>query len=81
MNRCVDFPRKPRVRYFDFEPTTHLLEAMRVIVEALEDEGLTLSDNDNATASKITTVLIDGHKRVVVPTQRIVRIDRQGLDR
>ena len=60
------------VRYFDFDRSTTRAEAIRAIVAALADEGLALTDSDNGTASRITTVLVDGVKRVVVPRHRIV---------
>jgi hypothetical protein len=59
------------VRYFDFDPKTTLGTAIRTIVAALDDEDLRLNDSDNATTSRITSVLIDGKKRVIVPTSRI----------
>lgn len=61
-------------RVFDFEPTTQLFEAIRAIQAALEDEGLTLTDSDNGTASRITSVLVDGFKRVIVPAHRITTL-------
>lgn len=59
------------VRYFDFDRYTPIWAAMPVIVAALDDEGLVLLDANNATTSGITTVLVDGIKRFVVPTSRI----------
>ena len=61
------------MRRFDFDPATPLWQAIRAIVSALDDEGLTLTDSDNGTASGITSVLVDGVKRVLVPAHRIVR--------
>ncbi len=61
-----------RPRYFDFPRQTARHEAIRAIVAALDDEGLMLNDSDNGTATSITTVLVDGVKRVVVPSSRIV---------
>ena len=61
-----------RQRTFDFDPTTTRPEAIRAIVAALADEELTLTDSDNARSSAITTVLIDGVKRVIVPAHRII---------
>ena len=60
------------VRYFDFDPTVTRGEGIRAIVAALADEGLALTASDNGTGSAITTVLIDGCKRFVVPGHRIV---------
>lgn len=70
------------VRYFDFDPTTTRAEAIRAIVAALADEGLVLTDSDNSASGRITTVLVDGVKRVVVPVHRITtaRTDRPTLE-
>lgn len=54
------------VRTFDFPPATRLWEAMPVIVAALDDEGLRLTDGP-----AVTSVLVDGVKRVIVPMHRI----------
>lgn len=59
------------VRTFDFDPSVSRAEAIRLIVAALDDEGLVLTDNDNSTFGGITTVLVDGVKRVLVPAHRI----------
>lgn len=58
-------------RTFDFDRTTTRGEAIRAIVTALADEDLVLTDSDNARFSTITTVLVDGVKRVIVPAHRI----------
>lgn len=66
---------KSTVRNFDFMDTkVSLPEAIRTIRAGLEDEGLTLSPNDNTPASRITSVLIDGVKRVIVPSGRIIQL-------
>lgn len=68
---------KPYV--YDFQPDTPLEAAIRTIVSSLADDGLALTDNDNAVASRINSYLMDdswcGHrvKRVVVPAHRVVR--------
>lgn len=58
-------------RMFDFDPSVSLVDAIRLIAVALDDEGLALTANDNGSASRITSVLVDGHKRVIVPAHRI----------
>ena len=62
------------VRYFDFaDVSTSYGDGLRTIVAALDDEGLQLLDTGSQSAGqRITTVLIDGVKRFVVPTARIV---------
>ena len=59
---------KPRT--FDVDRSLSRAEALRVIVAALDDEGLALTVSD--TAGVITTVLVDGIKRVIIPAHRIV---------
>jgi hypothetical protein len=59
-------------RTFDFAPSVSLVEAIRLISIALDDEGLALTVNDNGSASRITSVLVGGRKRVIVPGHRIV---------
>lgn len=61
------------VRAFDFPRATARHDAIRVIVAALADEGLRLTDSDNSPGSTITTVIVDGIKRVLVPAHRIGR--------
>ena len=58
---------------FDFDRDVTRGQAIRAIVSALDDDGLRLTESDNATGSRINTYLIDGAKRVVVPAHRIVR--------
>ena len=58
-------------RTFDFAPSVSLVEAIRLIAIALDDEDLALTANDNGSASRITSVLVDGYKRVIVPGHRI----------
>lgn len=70
----IDFPRHPRVRYFDFDRDVTIGEATRAIIAALNDEGYTLSVSDNAKVSAVTTVIVDGVKRVVVPGHRIIKL-------
>lgn len=60
-------------RSFDFDRETTLPDAIRAIVAALDDEGLALTDSDNSMHGHITSVLVDGVKRVIVPSHRIVR--------
>lgn len=60
-----------RPRTFDFHRTIALWEALPVIQAALDDEGLTLNDADNGSHSRITSVLVDGVKRVIIPASRI----------
>jgi len=62
---------KPYV--FDFDRDVTRGQAIRAIVSALDDDGLRLTESDNATGSRINTYLIGGVKRVVVPPHRIVR--------
>lgn len=59
------------MRAFDFNPSVTRAEAIRAIVAALDDEGLRLTDNDNSRFGDITTVLVGGVKRVLVPAHRI----------
>jgi len=60
------------VRNFDFDPNTPLFAAIPVVVAALDDEGLALLPMTNSPGDDITSVLIDGVKRVIVPGHRIV---------
>lgn len=58
---------------YDFEPDVPLSQAIRIIVAALDDDGLALTASDNTTHGGITSVLINGRKRVLVPAYRVVR--------
>ena len=66
------------VRTFDFPVSTPMAEAIRGIVAALDDEGLRLTDSDNGTASRITSVVTDGVKLVIVPAHRILSKENQS---
>lgn len=57
------------VRNFDFPRETSRSEAIRAVVAALDDEDLVLLDA--GASGPITTVLVDGVKRVIVPSWRI----------
>lgn len=58
-------------RRFIFDPDVPLYAAIRAIVAALDDEGLALTQSDNARMSDITSVIVDGRKVVIVPAHRI----------
>lgn len=60
-------------RRFIFDPDVPLYAAIRAIVAALDDEGLALTQSDNARFSGITSVLVDGRKVVIVPAHRITK--------
>jgi len=58
---------------YDFDADTPLWLAIRLIVASLDDDGLALTASDNTRYGAITSVLIDGRKRVLVPAHRVVR--------
>lgn len=61
------------VRTFDFDRAVSYGDALVTIAAALDDEDLVLLPSDNGSASMITTVIVDGYKRFVVPSSRIGR--------
>ena len=66
-------PHRTSVRTFDFDRSASYSDVLATIAAALDDEDLVLLPADNGSASSITTVLIDGYKRFVVPSSRIGR--------
>lgn len=58
---------------FDFDVDVSRAEAIRVIVAALEEDGLQLTESDNTPGSDINTVIVGGFKRVIVPAHRVRR--------
>lgn len=59
---------------YDFDRDVSLTSAIRVIVAALDDDGLALTQSDNSRYGGITSVLLpSGRKRVLVPAHRVVR--------
>lgn len=64
---------------FDFDRSVTLPAAIRIIVAALEDDGLALTASDNSRFGGITSVLVDGRKRVLVPAYRVVRRDGRPI--
>lgn len=62
----------PPVRAFLFDTGVSLGDAIRAIKAGLDDEGLRLTQGDNAR-QQITSVIEGGKKVVLVPKHRIVR--------
>ena len=62
----------PPMRPFAFDLDVSMGDAIRTIKAALDDEGLRLTQGDNAR-QQITSVVSGGKKVVLVPKHRIVK--------
>lgn len=61
------------VRKFEFEVGVSRPAAIRTMVAALDDEGLTLTSSDNTRGSDINLVIMGGRAILIVPGYRIIR--------